>query len=198
MFQLLIAFPVWWILRRGEAVSTVVAISIALSVGTWGMFGAQAALLPELFGARHRYIGVSAAREASAVMAGGIAPFIGAALISWSTTHLGSSKDAWVLIASYGCASKPYHKRSRHFSRQRRVAGISATHETRGRLNCRRRRGPRLAHSGRGYELRWTQLAAGADRDGRTFGPAAQVDKLRLRLPRLHQEGVAAPQRDDD
>jgi MFS transporter, MHS family, metabolite:H+ symporter len=65
------------------------------------MFGAQAALLPELFGARHRYIGVSAAREASAVIAGGIAPFIGAALISWSTTHLGSAKDAWVLIAAY-------------------------------------------------------------------------------------------------
>jgi MHS family metabolite:H+ symporter-like MFS transporter len=101
MFQLLIAFPVWWILRQGEVASTVIAISIALAVGTWGMFGAQAALLPELFGARHRYIGVSAAREASAVIAGGIAPFIGAALISWSTTHLGSSKDAWVLIAAY-------------------------------------------------------------------------------------------------
>ena len=34
-----------------------IAISVALAVGTWGMFGAQAALLPELFGARHRYIG---------------------------------------------------------------------------------------------------------------------------------------------
>jgi len=79
----------------------VVAITIALACGVWGMFGAQGALLPELFGARHRYIGVSVAREASAVLAGGIAPFIGAALIGWSTTNLGSAKAAWVPIAGY-------------------------------------------------------------------------------------------------
>ena len=99
--QLVIAFPVWWIFSRGEIISTVVAITIALACGVWGMFGAQGALLPELFGARHRYIGVSVAREASAVLAGGIAPFIGAALIGWSTTNLGSAKAAWVPIAGY-------------------------------------------------------------------------------------------------
>ena len=99
--QLLIAFPVWWVFSQGEIVSTVIAITIALACGVWGMFGAQGALLPELFGARHRYIGVSVAREASAVLAGGIAPFIGAALIGWATTNLGSAKAAWVPIAGY-------------------------------------------------------------------------------------------------
>ena len=101
VLQFLIAFPVWWIFSVGEAVSTVIAATIALACGAWGMFGAQGALLPELFGARHRYIGVSVAREASAVLAGGIAPFVGAALIGWATTNLGSAKAAWIPIACY-------------------------------------------------------------------------------------------------
>jgi MFS transporter, MHS family, metabolite:H+ symporter len=101
IFQLVIAFPVWWIFSQGEIVSTVAAITVALAVGVWGMFGAQGALLPELFGAKHRYIGVSVAREASAVLAGGIAPFIGAALISWATGYYGSANSAWIPIAAY-------------------------------------------------------------------------------------------------
>src|SRR4051812_12315340 len=101
LFSLLIAFPTWWILSQGEIVSTVAAISVALGIGAWGMFGASGALLPELFGAKHRYIGVSVAREASAVLAGGIAPLIGAALITWSASLFGSTRDAWILIACY-------------------------------------------------------------------------------------------------
>jgi hypothetical protein len=75
-----------------ETVSTVIAIAIALACGAWGMFGAQGALLPELFGAQHRYIGVSVAREASAVLAGGIAPFVGAALIGLGNNESRFSK----------------------------------------------------------------------------------------------------------
>src|SRR3954471_1051257 len=55
IFQLLIAFAVWWVLSRGDITSIVIVISIALGAGVWGMFGAQGALLPEMFGARHRY-----------------------------------------------------------------------------------------------------------------------------------------------
>src|SRR6516164_468358 len=101
LFQLLVAFPVWWVLSHGNVTSSLVVMSIALGAGVWGMFGAQGALLPELFGARHRYIGVSVAREASAVLAGGIAPFIGAALIGWSATNLGSVRPARLPIAGY-------------------------------------------------------------------------------------------------
>lgn len=105
IFQLLIAFPVWWVLSQGSIVASVVAISIALGAGVWGMFGAQGALLPELFGARHRYIGVSVAREVSAVIAGGIAPLVGAALITWTVSLHGGAKEAgvlaWIPIAAY-------------------------------------------------------------------------------------------------
>jgi MFS transporter, MHS family, metabolite:H+ symporter len=41
------------------------------------------------------------AREASAVLAGGIAPLIGAARIAWSASAFGSTRDAWLPIACY-------------------------------------------------------------------------------------------------
>ena len=105
LVQLALAFPVWWVLSLGNVVASIIAISIALGIGTWGMFGTQAALLPELFGSRHRYMGVSIAREASAVIAGGIAPMIGAGIIALVVaSHDGDSSagiGAWLPIACY-------------------------------------------------------------------------------------------------
>lgn len=105
LLQLLLAFPVWWVLSQGNVAASIVAISIALGIGTWGMFGTQASLMPELFGSRHRYMGVSIAREASAVIAGGIAPLVGAGIIAWVVaTHPGEANaalGAWVPIACY-------------------------------------------------------------------------------------------------
>lgn len=105
ILQLLLAFPVWWILSQGNVVASVIAIAIALGIGTWGMFGTQAALMPELFGARHRYMGVSLAREASAAIAGGIAPMIGAAIIavvvSMNPGDPQAAVGAWFPIACY-------------------------------------------------------------------------------------------------
>ncbi|MBK5512131.1 MFS transporter [Pseudomonas sp. TH15] len=105
LVQLALAFPVWWILSLGNVVASIIAISIALGIGTWGMFGTQAVLLPELFGSRHRYMGVSIAREASAVIAGGIAPMIGAGIIALVVaSHDGDTNagiGAWLPIACY-------------------------------------------------------------------------------------------------
>ena len=92
--QLVLIFPTWWILSTGNIPATIAAISVALGIATWGMFGAQGALMPELFGAQHRYTGVSLARETSAVIAGGIAPLIGSLLLSWFS-------DSWVPLAIY-------------------------------------------------------------------------------------------------
>ena len=58
------------------------------------MLGAQCAALPELFGSRHRYIGVAVAREFSAIIAGGIAPFVGALLLGWFA-------NSWIPLAVY-------------------------------------------------------------------------------------------------
>ena len=103
-YQLLIAFPLWWVLSRGDPTASMVVIPVAL-IGVWGMFAAQGALLPELFGARHRYIGVAAGREVSAVFAGGIAPLVGAFIIAWVTSHYGGTREAgvvaWIPLAAY-------------------------------------------------------------------------------------------------
>ncbi|HME23584.1 MAG TPA: MFS transporter [Acetobacteraceae bacterium] len=104
VYQLLIAYPVWWVLSRGDPTASVIAISVAL-IAVWGMFATQGALLPELFGARHRYIGVAFGREISAVFAGGIAPLIGSLIIAWTTSHYGGTKEgailAWIPLATY-------------------------------------------------------------------------------------------------
>jgi MHS family metabolite:H+ symporter-like MFS transporter len=107
VFQLLAAFPIWWALSQGSTVITIIVISLGLGVGAWGMFGSQSAFMTELFGARHRYLGVSMAREFSAVLAGGIAPLIGAAIIAavvsgdGGPTVPGAGLGAWVFLAGY-------------------------------------------------------------------------------------------------
>ena len=86
---------------------TILAISLGLGIGTWGMFGSQSALMSELFGARHRYLGVCVTREVSAVLSGGIAPLIGAWIIArmvaadGGPSVPGAGQSAWVWIASY-------------------------------------------------------------------------------------------------
>ena len=51
-------------------------------------------MLPELFGNRHRYLGVAMARELSAVLAGGLAGVLGAWLIAVSDGN-------WLVPAVY-------------------------------------------------------------------------------------------------
>jgi MHS family metabolite:H+ symporter-like MFS transporter len=107
IFQLVTAFPIWWALSQGSTVVTIVVISLGLGIGTWGMFGSQSAFMSELFGAKQRYLGVSMARELSAVISGGIAPLIGAWIISLVVASDGGSGvpgaglGAWVFIAAY-------------------------------------------------------------------------------------------------
>jgi MHS family metabolite:H+ symporter-like MFS transporter len=94
VFMLLFTFPAWYLLSVGtEAVAiAVVAIGIGVAVNT--MLGPQCALLPEMFGARHRYLGVAMAREISAVLAGGLAGVLGAALLAWTDNN-------WIVLAVY-------------------------------------------------------------------------------------------------
>ncbi|WGD36328.1 MFS transporter [Lysinibacter sp. HNR] len=94
LFLLLLTFPGWWLLSLGNPVVAVVVIAVAIGFGVNTMLGAQCAQLPELFGNRHRYVGVAMSRELSAVLAGGIAPVLGAWLIQ-------TSSGSWWPIAIY-------------------------------------------------------------------------------------------------
>ena len=94
LIQLVLALAAWPLLSMGNPVVTVVVIAISYGIGVNVMLGAQCAALPELFGARHRYIGVAIAREFSAIIAGGIAPFVGALLLGWFS-------NSWIPLAIY-------------------------------------------------------------------------------------------------
>ena len=94
LIQLVLALAAWPLLSMGNPVVTVVVIAISYGIGVNIMLGAQCAALPELFGSRHRYIGVAVAREFSAIIAGGIAPFVGALLLGWFS-------NSWIPLAVY-------------------------------------------------------------------------------------------------
>jgi MHS family metabolite:H+ symporter-like MFS transporter len=94
VIQLAVALVAWPLLSLGNPVVTVIVIAISYGVGVNVMLGSQCAALPELFGSRHRYIGVAVCREFSAIIAGGIAPFVGALLLGWFN-------NSWVPLAVY-------------------------------------------------------------------------------------------------
>ncbi|MGA1837309.1 MFS transporter [Herbiconiux sp. 11R-BC] len=94
IIQLVLALPAWYLFSLGNPVLIIVVLAITYGIGVNVMLGAQCATLPELFGNRHRYIGVAISREFSAVIAGGIAPFIGALLI-------GAFGGSWIPLALY-------------------------------------------------------------------------------------------------
>lgn len=94
VFMLLYTFPAWWLLSLGDPVVVVAVIAIGIGIAVNTMLGPQCAMLPELFGNRHRYLGVAMAREISAVLAGGLAGVLGAYLLA-------TSDGNWLLPAIY-------------------------------------------------------------------------------------------------
>ncbi|QDH17980.1 MFS transporter [Swingsia samuiensis] len=105
ILQALTAIPVWYIFSYGNIVLSMISLSLALGVATWGMFGTQAAFLPEMFGSRNRYTAVSFTREFSAVISGGVAPMIGQYIIGlFAFYHIGHATTgiyAWIPLALY-------------------------------------------------------------------------------------------------
>jgi MHS family metabolite:H+ symporter-like MFS transporter len=82
IFMALLSLPAWYLLSLGNPVLVVLVVVLGVGLGVNTMLGAQCAMLPELFGNRHRYIGVAISREFSAVVAGGIAPLLGVWMLS--------------------------------------------------------------------------------------------------------------------
>ncbi|GAA1483290.1 MFS transporter [Brachybacterium fresconis] len=94
VFMLIFSVPAWYLLSLGNEVVAIAVIAVGLGVAVNSMLGPQCAMLPELFGNRHRYLGVAMAREISAVLAGGLAGVLGAALLAWTGGN-------WMVLALY-------------------------------------------------------------------------------------------------
>ena len=77
----LVAFPLFWILDTGSTPLIWTALVIAFVFSHAAMYAPQAAFLSELFGTRVRYSGASLGAQLASVFAGGLAPFIGTALL---------------------------------------------------------------------------------------------------------------------
>ena len=93
-FSTVFAFPAFWLLTLGHIWLVLVVMGVGIGIGVQAMLGPQCALLPELFGNQHRFTGVATAREFSAVLAGGIAPLVGASLLA-------VTGNAWWVVAIY-------------------------------------------------------------------------------------------------
>ncbi len=94
LVMLVLAFPGWYLISLGQTWLVILVIAVAIGFGVNTMLGSQCALLPEMFGNRHRYLGVAVAREFSAVIAGGLAGVVGAYLIK-------VSGGSWVPLGVY-------------------------------------------------------------------------------------------------
>jgi MHS family metabolite:H+ symporter-like MFS transporter len=101
LMGLVLAYPAWWVFSQGNVWASAAMLGVTLGIANWGLFGSQAAMLAEFFGAQTRYIGVAATREISAPIAGGTAPLIGAAIIAWAGVNMANEQQAWIPLAGY-------------------------------------------------------------------------------------------------
>ncbi len=94
LFQAVIALPAFYLVTLGNVTLIWVVMSVGIGLGVQAMLGPQCALLPELFGARHRFTGVAMSRELSAVLAGGLVPVVGATLLA-------VTGNSWLVLGIY-------------------------------------------------------------------------------------------------
>ncbi|MBM3891583.1 MAG: MHS family MFS transporter, partial [Verrucomicrobia bacterium] len=83
LFLVLFAFPFFWLVDLRAAPWVWLAVVLAL-VCHAAMYSPQAAFFAELFGTNVRYSGASLGYQLAAPLAGGLAPLIATALLSWS------------------------------------------------------------------------------------------------------------------
>lgn len=94
LFQAIIAVPAFYLVTLGNVTLVWIVMAVGIAIGVQSMLGPQCPLLPELFGSQYRFTGVAMSREISAVIAGGIAPLLGAVLLA-ATNH------SWMVLAIY-------------------------------------------------------------------------------------------------
>ena len=80
-FLVVFPAPAFLLLDTGNPALIVLVIVIGFIFAAYGTVGSQGAAFAELAGSRHRYAGVALGREFSAVVGGGIAPFVSGVLV---------------------------------------------------------------------------------------------------------------------
>jgi MHS family shikimate/dehydroshikimate transporter-like MFS transporter len=84
IFGAVFAFPLFWMLQTREPILVFMAIVIGISVCQGIVFALHASFMPELFGTKVRYSGISLGFQIGAAIGGGITPLLAAAVAGWS------------------------------------------------------------------------------------------------------------------
>lgn len=100
------AFPFFWLVDTGNVALTWIAIVVAYAVVVGLYAGPMAAYFSELFSTDVRYTGASVGYQGSAMIAGGLTPFIATALAAAAggSSWLISIYIAVVAVITFGCA----------------------------------------------------------------------------------------------
>jgi MHS family shikimate/dehydroshikimate transporter-like MFS transporter len=83
-FGALFAFPLFWMFETRDPTWITIAIVIGISVCQGTVFALHASFMPELFGTKVRYSGISLGFQAGAAIGGGLTPLLGAAFVGWT------------------------------------------------------------------------------------------------------------------
>lgn len=91
---LILTIPLFLMMATGSPALVLLALVLAVAVMSLGLVGPTMSYLPELFGSRYRYAGLTLGRELAAVLGGGIAPLICSALLTYFS-------GSWWPVAGY-------------------------------------------------------------------------------------------------
>jgi MHS family shikimate/dehydroshikimate transporter-like MFS transporter len=84
IFGILFAFPLFWLLETRNPTLVLLAIVIGISICQGTVFALHASFMPELFGTKVRYSGISLGFQIGAAVGGGLTPLVAAAVVGWS------------------------------------------------------------------------------------------------------------------
>jgi MFS family permease len=90
----LIPVPAFIALNTGSHFWIIVVMALGFITAAQGITAVTMSFFPEMFGTRYRYAGVTLGREFSAILGGGVAPLVAAALMAWFA-------NSWVPVAIY-------------------------------------------------------------------------------------------------
>ena len=84
IFGILYAFPLFWLLETRNPTLVLLGIVVGISICQGVVFALHASFMPELFGTKVRYSGISLGFQIGAAVGGGLTPLIAAAVVGWS------------------------------------------------------------------------------------------------------------------
>jgi MHS family shikimate/dehydroshikimate transporter-like MFS transporter len=84
LFSIVFAFPLFWLLETRDPTVVLLTIIVGVTCAQGIIFALHASFMPELFGTKVRYSGISLGFQVGAAIGGGLTPLVAAATVGWS------------------------------------------------------------------------------------------------------------------